>query len=259
MTHDPSYTVQRGLLIALTIVFFITVVQYLRGAEIILGVVALVLMPTAHVLAKQLGPIGTSSELVVVMFVAFLAYTMPLAVNAPISGMGITTAVLGILITEGFWAIHRYPSTPSSSDLTLVRAIGKCVRWGLASALAYSVIAAVIVASAESGSFGTEPDVASTFGVIIIGYFVGGVGAGFVTGAMYKFWRHPLGVMLTGIIAGAVVFGAMVPLIGIVEVWEGSRNPMTLGEGISAVLLGGLLLGPPAALSLRAQFGYAAT
>ncbi len=88
-------------------------------------------------------------------------------------------------------------------------------------------------------------------GLLVVGYFVGGMVAGGLAALLRPLLTWPLGVMLVGIFGGIAVYSAVVPVILVMEELEGDPDPMSLAGMAAIGVICGVLAGPPAALAFK--------
>ena len=69
-------------------------------------------------------------------FIASLALFMPLAINAPIASEAGMAAALELLITEGSWAVHRYPADRRAEQVSF----GTFLVYGAGTAVGYVLL-----------------------------------------------------------------------------------------------------------------------
>jgi hypothetical protein len=251
MNRDRAYYVQLAILAVLALAFF-DLTQFSvskgRGPLLLAGAVA---FPLATIIPLRLTPSSSSGrEMIAVMFVAALAFFIPLSTEPPIQGKAATAAPLGLLVTEGLWALHRYPPIPESSTGRMITDITRAVRLGLLIATGFSILAGVIFAVGAVSDSSHAADVGAAAGLTIAGYFLGAVLAGAIAGLFRPVLTWPLGVMCAGILGGAVVYGAIAPAVALIEQVDG-KEPMSLAAMAWIAAACGLFAGPPAAVAFK--------
>jgi hypothetical protein len=113
VNRDVAYYVQLGLLTVLICGYSAFTVQ--EGRIVVLGI-GFALFALAAGIAIKLGQSTTSGrEMIIVAFAAALAFFLPPSSSPPIEAGAGLAAGIGLLATEGLWALHRYPAMPESS------------------------------------------------------------------------------------------------------------------------------------------------
>jgi hypothetical protein len=251
INRDRAYYVQLAILALLAFVFFdltLLGVNEGRGPLLLTGPVIFAL---AALVPLRLRPSPSAGrEMIAVMFVAALTFFMPLSTKPPIEDRAAAAAALGVLVTEGLWALHRYPPVPDASAGRWIADISRAVRLGLLIATGFSILAGVIFAIGAASDSSHAANVGAAAGLTIAGYFVGAVVAGTLAGLLRPALTWPLGVMCAGILGGAVVYGAVGPAVALIEQMEGNDS-MSLAEMARIAAACGLLGGPPAAVAFK--------
>ena len=251
MNRDRAYYVQFAILCVLALAFF-DVTQFGvskgRAPLLLAGVVA---FPLATLIPLRLRPNSSAGrEMIAVMFVAALAFFIPLSTEPPVQSRAAAAAGLGLLVTEGLWALHRYPPVPESSTGRLITDVTRAVRLGLLIATGFSVLAGVIFAIGAISDASHAADVGAAASLTIAGYFLGAVFAGALAGLFRPVLTWPLGVMCAGILGGVVVYGAIAPAVSLIEQVDG-KEPMSLTAMAWVAAACGLFAGPPAAVAFK--------
>src|SRR5436309_15145393 len=132
MNRDRAYYVQFAILCVLALAFF-DVTQFGvskgRAPLLLAGVVA---FPLATLIPLRLRPNSTAGrEMIAVMFVAALPLFIPLSTEPPVQSRAAAAARLGLLVTEGLSALHRYHPIPESSAGGLITDASRAVGLGL--------------------------------------------------------------------------------------------------------------------------------
>jgi hypothetical protein len=236
---------QRACLATLVVAFYATAILWSDHtlSLVVPGTVAFV---AAWWRSRRLGYDATGGrEMVGVFLASMFVVALPSAATPP---LGLSTAVpiaLGILSSEGIWAVHRFPVTQTPKQ-PIGRSVAQGVAMGLSMAAVYSFIALVILALAALGGEAARRQLAPLFPGVFLAYIGGGLAAGTVVGLLRRLTGAPLATMFVGIIVGTLVYGAMAPVVAAVE--ANSRGPMSVGEQVFAALMCGVLAGPPGAL-----------
>ncbi len=244
--EDPRGTQYRiilyfGLALSAYLLFFVS------GARLGIVATSLLVMPLAFLLSRGLGESGKAAwEMFVVAILAAATYGAALILDPPTQPHGYAAALWALLLTQGIWAVGRYPTTPPETvDPLSVDLLGSLLT-GLGTALGFSLYAGVIVGLAALGD-----DPAATgdaFGLVVLAYFAAGMLGGTMVGLMKPWRRWPLGTIATGVVVGFLIYlcvGVVLPYLGD----EPEPVSWSVTVGMAATL--GILGGPAASLMLK--------
>ena len=243
--------VQKVALAALVIGFYIALVLTHppnETGEAVVGTLAFLL---AWWLSRRWGPLDPpGQEPIAVMLFAFLLFMFTAAMGGRIPALAAVPPALGFLTTEAIWAVNRYPADRTAPRLFSVSAnIRWGVGWGVAMAAIFTVYVAVLfLVFSLTRKHNMFAD--ATLPLIAAAYFAGGICGGFIAGALRPVMHWPLARMAVGILVAFPVYesvGAVLPYI------DASSRGMSFKEQVFIGLACAMLVGPPAALSIRGK------
>jgi len=248
--HQLSYRIQLGIVFLLLLGFVVLAMASPAAARIKLLLSAAVLFPASVILGVRWhGDRASGGEILPVFFGSFFALMLPLASAPPIPGIAGAGAFLGLLVSESLWAVHRYPIERAPDSGPLARRVVDGVKLGLLIAAGFSLLATVIIVVGLFVNPQNAALVLRLWLLVVAGYAAAGLTAGALIGAIRPLMAWPLGVMLTGILGGFLVYGAIAPSAALIKAMEGSSEPTAVWALVAAICA--LMAGPPAALGLK--------
>jgi hypothetical protein len=149
----------------------------------------------------------------------------------------------------GLWVVPRFPPaspSPESRGVQFLLGLGL----GLGGALVLGLITLVLLAIAFVASPAERAAILHTAGQLYAGYVGLGLAFGLVLGLAMPIAHYPLIRMMLGVLGGAAFYASAMPAARFVLVARG-ETPPSVGIGIVAVLVGGILLGPAVAFSVK--------
>lgn len=207
--------------------------EYLRavgGAALVFGIIAVV----ARVLGR--GPVPALS----VFGVACAAGVVLVMPTFPALGGTVMCAVplgfFGTQLAALLWAVLRWrPRRPAKQRVPLLLALAG----GLGAAVALSLLATVVIGIGLLRGLTLEPAI----GLVYIGYFVGLLGAATVYWLLQGVAHLATGRYLIGALGGICLYGAVAPVVSIVD-----EKPMGPWMMLIVAAIAGGLAGPAVAL-----------
>lgn len=238
-------------LVGLAILSFFAAVLRMPLLGLVEAACGAIALGTAYAVAQRRGPTaGPTQEPIAVFLVGFLLLAMPVAAGDPPRGAGFVAAGIGLIATEMLWAVLRYPAVKSVNPQpkrTLLENLRWGVKWGLGMAIGFSVYVAILFGAISIGSW-HNMFAGATLPVVVAAYFAGGIIGGLIAGALRPLGHWPLGRMAMGFLVAIPVYEAIAfaqPML------DTSSRSTPLREQLSFGLIGALLVGPMAALSVR--------
>jgi hypothetical protein len=234
---------------ALVATFYVTLLLVRPPNEIGEGAVGTFAFLVAWWLAHRWGPLDPpGQEPIAVMLGAFLLFVFTATMGGRVPILAIVPPIIGFLTTEAIWAVHRYPADRAASRR---RSMSADIRWGLGlgvgMAAIFTVYAAVLfVAFSLARKHSMFAD--ATLPLIALAYFAGGIGGGFIAGLLRPAMRWPLARMAIGFLVAFPVYEAVAVIIPLIDA---SSRRMSFNEQFFVGIGCALLIGPPAALSMR--------
>jgi len=236
---DLAWAIQVAVTAALAVSFY--AFAWISSPHDWIGLLAATLaFAIVPVILDQLGDIEPSAQepgIVMIGAVAVLALVVPPVTT--VRGLALGSGALAI---QAFWALRRYP--PLHDDFEPVAGrIRSSLRFAIRMAIALTVLAVAIPAISSSGNHpGSQLLLEAAVGTV-----VGAVAAAALVGVLRPLSQWPLGTMLLGLLAGPLAFGAMIPVLFVVE----GKPLMSLHAHIWISLFSGVLVGPAVALSMK--------
>ena len=194
--------------------------------------------------------LGTSREMAGVMVVAFGLTFMPASLTPPISVQEVIGLGVGVIALEAIYVIRRFEPVTNSQFPPFRSRVLKGALTGVGIALGLSILATIVGALAVVLATEEIANSLPLVGLVVTGYFVGGLLAGALVGALEPVSRWQLGTMLLGIVGGVIVYGAVAPVVSYSDIHNG-RAMMTLAQQAGIALACGVLAGPPFAIGIR--------
>ncbi|HEX6964639.1 MAG TPA: hypothetical protein VF166_02495 [Gemmatimonadaceae bacterium] len=244
--------VERSVLYAMVAAYYVILALAVTGMDrIVLAVAGVIGFGGLPLLAIRWGRLDRpGKEPIAIWLGATLLFLLPVAFLPPPRGHAFLAAALAILCAQGLWAIYRY-APPSVVRPTRHRSLGQDlrwgIRWGLATALLFSLYALGIFVFASVGAR-TNYFASNSPWLVVVSYFAGGIGGGVIAGLLRPLARWALGTMVMGILAAFPVYGAVALIMPLID--EESAG-MSLHELLLITVACALMIGPPAALSFR--------
>jgi hypothetical protein len=193
------------------------------------------------VIADRLWGLRATNSLTILV-VSFIGVAVLVFPNFPAMGGTSPAAVsLGFLGSQGLallWLALRW--TPSPPRRT---------RGSLPESLTFGVLAALVLSA-----LATLPIVIATFaepsevvGILWVypAYFAGATAASLLYWLLQGALHRPVGRYLIGALAGMCLYGAVAPVVSMVE-----GEPLVITEMIAIATVAGVLVGPPVAMGL---------
>jgi hypothetical protein len=206
----------------------------------------------ARWLSRRWGRLNApGKEPIAVLMAAFFLLVLPAAGGPAPRGWAFVAAGIGVLGTEGIWAVSRYPSLRRRpGQRSIVADLRWGVGWGIGMAVIFSLYAlGVFVVFSITKKHNLFADV--TLPLIAGCYFAGGIVGGCIAGVLRPAARRPLGAMAMGALVAFPVYEAValiIPLLG------SDIRTVTFREQLLIGLVCAILVGPPAALSMRTPY-----
>lgn len=217
---------------ALTLLL-LPVSEYLRaigGAALIFGMVAVV--------ARRLGR-GSVPGLSV-LGVAFAAFAILVMPTLPAMGGTVMRAIplgfFGVQLAALFWAVLRWrPRSPATKRVPLVATLVG----GAAAAVSLSILATIGILLGLLHGLDAVPALAFVY----VSYFVGALAAAIVYWLLQSIAHLATGRYLIGVLGGICFYGAIAPVVSVID-----EKPMSPWMMLVVAAIAGGLVGPALAL-----------
>lgn len=238
-----SYKIQFAILIGLAAVYLVLALLAAPRHAVTLVLLGPVSFGIAVGVARKLGQSATSGAEMILVFFAMVLIFMPMTLTPPISSFAGVAGGLGVVLVEGFWAIHRYPNSDKAVRLSFSGALLR----GVVLSCGFLLLGLVLILLGAAIERATLDPYAALIEKMVLGYLIIAVLVGLLFASTRKVLRWPLGVMFVGVIGGLIVGAALSPGINELESLKG-HHPLSSADLVFGVMAWALAVGPPAAV-----------
>jgi hypothetical protein len=227
--------------IALLLCYLVLVLGLLPpdAYPLMLGGGVLLVIGTAFAAGVWPGTAAPAGSLMVVSFVASAVLVMP---NFPAMGgshpLAPPLGFLGAQVITLLWVALRWPPWRRSSTRT---SLGEAVLFGAIAAVLLSVVASIPIAIALV----VEPEEVGAILWVYPAYLAGALAASLLYWLLQGVAHRPTGLYLIGVLGGACVYGAIAPVVSLVD-----GEPLVLSELLEIATVCGVFVGPPVAFGV---------